>query len=326
MKIKKHLKGAMITAAVPLAMFLLMLAVTRSNGVTYYGQAEMWRTVFTQMGLSVTMACAIALHVRNGRMDFSSGITMLLPGLLGTYYCIQNNLPPTLMLIICIVLSVVLSLFTSLVYTITRLPIIICTIAITLLYESLTHIIAGGLGITILSNNILNIFGRMPVVVIIPIVAMLIYHVFTNWTIIGRQGNLLAKGQQVAVNIGIKENKNVLLTYIFSGIIFGMASVVYVSQNKIDVQSNLSTASIYFSNIASVYMGLFLGKLTCDAAGIFAGALTIRLMNYGLNSLGYGSGGWDNIVFGIFLMTFWFITANVDNIKAFFERRHAVKQ
>ena len=32
-------------------------------------------------------------------------------------------------------------------------------------------------------------------------------------------------------------------------------------------------------------------------------------MNYGLNAVGYGSGGWDNIVFGIFMMSFWVVIA-----------------
>ena len=41
------------------------------------------------------------------------------------------------------------------------------------------------------------------------------------------------------------------------------------------------------------------------------GALAVQLMNYGLSAIGYGSGGWDNIMFGIFMMSFYtFISIN----------------
>ena len=42
----------------------------------------------------------------------------------------------------------------------------------------------------------------------------------------GRQATLLANNQQSAVNIGIKENRNVIISYVFSGLIFGLATVI----------------------------------------------------------------------------------------------------
>lgn len=72
-----------------------------------------------------------------------------------------------------------------------------------------------------------------------------------------------------------------------------------------------------FSYIASVYIGMFLGKLTLEIVGLTIGALTIQLMNYGLGAMGYDSGGWNNIFFGIFMMTFWIITSKAGQIEIF---------
>lgn len=315
---KKVIKNTIFTIALPLGMFLLMMILTRIKGITFYGSSDMWMIIFNNLGLSVTVALGIAMQLRFGRMDFSGGITMYLSGFAGVLVAQIFGNNPLVMLTVSVLCGLVLSMITASVYTIARLPIIICTVALTLLYESMTMIIGGGNGANIMGNASLNIFGRMPVVLIILTVAMVFYHFTITYTTTARQGKLLGNGQQVAVNIGINEKRTVYMTYVFSGILFGLAGVVYASQNIIETQSNLSTSSILFSYIVPVFIGFFLGRFSFEVIGIFAGSITIQLMNYGLNALGYGSGGWDNILFGIFMMSFWVFTGQMDSIKKLF--------
>jgi ribose/xylose/arabinose/galactoside ABC-type transport system permease subunit len=259
-------------------------------------------------------------------MDFSGGITMFLSGFAGVLAAQKFGNNPFVMLTVSILCGLTLSMITASVYTIARLPIIICTIALTLLYESMTMIIGGGKGANIMGIESLNVFGRMPVVIIVLAAAMGLYHFVITYTTAARQSKLLSNGQQIAVNIGISEKRNVYISYIFSGILFGLAGVVYASQNMIETQSNLSTSSILFSYIVPVFIGFFLGKFSIEVIGIFAGSITIQLMNYGLNSLGYGKGGWDNILFGVFMMSFWVITTKLDSIKKLFSFGSSVRK
>lgn len=323
---KKILKNTIITIALPAGMFLLMMTLTRIKGITFYGSRDMWRTIFNNLGLSVTVALAIAMQLRFGRMDFSGGITMFLSGFAGVLAAQRFGNNPLVMLSVSILCGLTLSMITASVYTIARLPIIICSVALTLLYEAMTMIIGGGKGANIMGIESLNIFGRMPVVFIVMAAAMALYHFVTTYTTAARQSKLLANGQQIAVNIGINEKKNVYIAYIFSGILFGLAGAVFASQNVIETQSNLSTSSILFSYIVPVYIGFFLGKFSIEVIGIFAGSITIQFMNYGLNSLGYGKGGWDNILFGIFMMSFWVLTVKLDSIKKLFTSRNSVSK
>jgi len=322
MDIKKIIKNTIITLALPVGMFSVMMILTRIKGITFYGSFDMWRIIFNNLGLSVTMALAIGMQLRFKRMDFSGGITMYLAGFTGVLVAQMFGNNPIVMLIVSILCGLLLTMITASVYTFMRLPIIVCTVSLTLLYESMTMIIGGGNGANILGNASLNIFGRMPVVIIVLVVAVLLYHFVITYTTASKQSKLLGNGQQVAVNIGINEKKNVYFTYIFSGILFGLAGVVFVSQNVIETQSNLSTASILFSYVVPVYIGFFLGKFSIEVIGIIAGSITIQLMNYGLNSLGYGSGGWDNIMFGVFMMSFWVITVKGESIKKSFVARN----
>lgn len=320
MDTKKILRNGLVTIGLPLGMYLLMLCITRANGISYYGNAAMWRTVFTNLGLSMAMGCALAMQMRHGRFDFSGGANMILAGILGCYCAEQAGGGPYMMLLLCVLFSVLIALCTAAVYIITRLPIAICTIMLAMVYESLTFVLAGGNGVNIFSDQSLNGWGRPPLTIVVLIFVVVFYQFVLSKTPFGRKAKLLRFGQQVAVNIGIDEKKNVVYTYLLSGFLFGIASVVYVSQNQVGPQSNLSSASVLFNNIASVYIGMFLGKLSCEVIGILAGAVTIAFMNYGLQMLGYGSGGWNTVAFGIFIMAFWIITAKIGQINYFFRK------
>ena len=78
MKAQRVVKGALITLALPAGMFCLMMIITRLCGVTYYGGSGMWRTIFTKLMYTMPMAYGISMQLRNGRMDFSGGATMVL--------------------------------------------------------------------------------------------------------------------------------------------------------------------------------------------------------------------------------------------------------
>lgn len=322
---RKIIFSTIITVGLPCAMYLLMLIVTIINGIDYYGGLAMWRTVFTNLGLSFVMGAALAMQMRHGRFDFSGGANMILAGILGCYYAQKLGGNPYLMLLLCILISMLISLITAVIYIWTKLPIIICSIMMALIYEALTLVMAGGNGVNIISNQAMNMWGKVPATIYILIFTFVLYQFVLSKTPFGKKAKLLKFGQQVSVNIGIDEKKNVIYSYLLSGFLFGIAAAVYVSQTKVVPQTNLSSTGTLFSNVASVYIGMFLGRLSCEAIGILVGAITIAFMNYGLQMLGLGAGGWNNVAFGVFIMAFWIITAKANQIGNFF-RRHILHE
>ncbi len=303
------------TLVMPAGMFLLFLFLTRSSGVTYYGTKIMWMTIINMTCYSVIVALGIALQIRAGRFDFTGGITFILAGVIGINIALQNGWGPWGMLLACIIPSVLISMLTAVVYIYAKLPVVICTIGLTLLYEALTLILFNGEGLNILSKTKLTIFGRFPWIILLLVIAVVIFYLFTERSVAGYQSRHLANNQQASVNIGIREKKNILLTYLVSGVIFGLAAVIFASQNRVLPQSNLSTAGILFANIISVYIGLFLSRFSNQTLGILAGATSVSLFYYGLDALGL-QGGWSMILFAvIFMLGFNGITINFDRIK-----------
>ncbi|MGB4659067.1 MAG: hypothetical protein WBI07_07805 [Mobilitalea sp.] len=279
-KITKRLIGSL---ALPLAMYLVMMVACYSNGKMYYGTLAMWRTLIIDIAISVTCALGIGLQFKSGRFDFSGGGIMLVAAIVAGNIAKSNGNNQMLFFALCMIICVVLSILVALVYVYGRLPIAIATIAMALLYESVTCLIYKGTGINLVANMQLKIFSSYPYVLIPFGGAIAVYVIYSYLTVTGKQASLLSHNQQAAVNIGINENKNVIISYIFSGLIFGFATVIFASIGLHKASyTSLSTVGALFGNILPVFIGLMVGVFCGDAIGTIIGSVTLCIMSYGL--------------------------------------------
>ena len=325
-KIVNVLKKTGLTLAFPALIFVVMLIITAANGIDYYVSANMVRQVVTDASLTTIIALAIYLQFKNGRFDFSGGATMILSAIIAGNITLQAGGNPILFLVLCVVFGVVLSMITATAYIVSKVPVIICMIAVTLIYESLTYVLFDAEGLSVISRTEMVMFAKVPFIFIPLLIALGLFVFFTYFTAEGRRAKLLSGNQKVAVNIGIKENKNVLITYIVCGVILGLGALVYGSQQIIKPQSNLSTSSILFSYIVPVFIGMFIGTASIDAVGVVVAALGMEFLNYGLDCLGVGAGGYQQIIFGMFMLGFYAFSAQSGNIKKFFGKIFAKKE
>lgn len=323
----KLLKKILLSLLFPVLMFLVMLAITAGNDACYVngkfiflGQ-DLVRFVITNACQSICVALAIWMQLKNGRFDFSNGAAMILTAIIAGNVGLRTG-SPWLTMLVAVLCGIVLCAFTAAVYMLGRLPIVIATIGVTLLYESLTYLIFGGGGVsTFYQNDTLSIFGHLPGVLLPTALAMGIFLFYSNYTVTGRKGKILANNQSAGVNIGIWEEANVSQTGMFCGAIVGLAATIYVSQNNVVPQASLSTAGIMFSYIVPVYMGMFIGLASNDVIGISIAAVGMAIFNYGLNCMNLGGGGWQQIIMGLFMMGFYTFSAQFEKIKNVFRRK-----
>ena len=327
----KLTKRIFLTLLFPVLMFLAMWAITAANPACYVNGKfiflgfDLVRFVILNACQSICVALAIWMQLKNGRFDFSNGAAMILTAIIAGNIGLRTG-SPWVTLLVAVVTGILLCAFTATVYMLGRLPIVIATIGVTLLYESLTYLIFGGGGISnFYQNDTLSIFGHLPGIFLPTVLAMGIFLFYSNYTVTGRKGKILANNQAAGVNIGIWEEANVSQTGMFTGAIVGLAATIYVSQNQVLPQSGLSTAGIMFSYLVPVYMGMFIGLASNDVIGISIAAVGMAIFNYGLNCMNLGGGGWQQIIMGVFVMCFYTFSAQLNNIKAFF-RKHFKKE
>ena len=322
----KLLKRIFLTLLFPVLMFLAMWAITAANPACYVNGKfiflgfDLIRFVILNACQSICVALAIWMQLKNGRFDFSNGAAMILTAIIAGNIGLRTG-NPWITLVVAVFCGIILCAITAAVYMLGRLPVVIATIGMTLLYESLTYLVFGGGGISnYYQNNSLSIFGHLPGVLLPTALAMGIFLFYTNFTVTGRKGKILANNQSAGVNIGIWEEANVSQTAMFTGAIVGLAATIYVSQNQVLPQSGLSTSGIMFSYIVPVYMGMFIGLASNDVIGISIAAIGMAIFNYGLNCMNLGGGGWQQIIMGVFVMCFYTLSAQLNNLKTVFRR------
>ncbi len=298
------LKRIVGTIALPLLMYFLVMWLCYANGKGRVFE-RMWIPIVPNIAISVCCAMGIGLQFKNGRFDFSGGSIMLLSAIIAGNVAIRSGNNLILMCVLCVVCCVVLSLLIGAFYVLARVPIIITTVGFALLYESITCLIFGGTGINVLANMTLNQCARFPIALIPMAAAILIYAIYGYLTTSGREAQLLANNQQVAVNIGINENRNALISYFVSGLLFGCATIVWIAKAKHDAAYNsMSTVSELFSNILPVFIGLMLARFCGDAIGTVIGSVTLSLLSYGLTAVFSNnlSSAITNISMGVFIL------------------------
>lgn len=300
--IAKRIAG---TLMLPAAMYLAMMILCYANGKTYFGSVAMWKTLIVDIAVSVTCAMGIGLQFKCGRFDFSGGAIMLLSAIIAGNIAKQYGNNPIIFFMLCVGCCVVFSLLVSLLYVYGRLPIIIATIGMALLYESITCLIFNGGGVNLVANISLKQFSTYPLVLVPLVGSIAIYTIFSYLTVSGKQSALLAMNQQSAVNIGIDEKKNVIISYLFSGLIFGLATTIYASTGLRNASfSSLTTVGQLFTNILPVFIGLMLAGFCGDAIGIIMGSVTLCTMSYALGAVFSAEMGSaiSTVITGIFIL------------------------
>lgn len=302
MKIIKRIAG---TLALPVIMYILMMLLCFANGKMYFGSWLMWKTVLVDIAVSVTCALGIGLQFKCGRFDFSGGAIMLVAAIVAGNVAKAHGNSLALYILLGMGICIGLSVVVSLLYVYGRLPVIIATIGMALLFESVTCLIYNGAGTNLSANVALKIFSTYPYALIPLVGSILIYAIYSYVTVTGKQALLLARNQQAAVNIGINEQKNVIVSYIFSGMIFGFATLIYGSEGIISASfSSLTTVGALFSNILPVFIGLMLAGFCGDTLGTVIGAVTLCIMSFGLTAVFSAEMGTaiSTVITGIFIL------------------------
>lgn len=301
------------TLYIPVAIYLVIFAIARASGASYFGDFNTWRNIVLNTGATATTAYALATQIKNGRYDFSGGSIMTLGALVAIYFTSKIAENAFVYLAISIVVCVLLSMFVATLYVYGRIPIIICTVGSAILFESITLVFNGGRAPSISNNATMNYLGKSLVPLIcLTMVSLVIYLIFNNFRVGGKQAQLLSSNQGAAVNIGVNEKKNVYMTFLLSGFLYGIASLVFASQAfQVDtVATVLGTVSTAFSSMMPVFMGFYIGSFSTDAIGIFFSSAAVGILNYGITVVaptGY-AGACKNVVMGIFMIVFFFVS------------------
>ena len=326
MTVKRIVSNTWKTLIWPVAIFVILFVLIRIfSPASAFGSWKSLNSIFIQGILSALIAMAMTCNMLNDRWDFSMGIICVTTSFIASPIVTRFKLGSWGLLASCIVICVVLCLINAGLYLLIRVPMLVISIGLLMVYETLNRVINNGKGAT-LAGNVYTLFGKAPWVYILALVTFLIFLVIFTYTKFGYNVRALGNNQAIANNIGVKEPKNVVLSYILCGVILGVAACVNASmKGNIEASSTFNNnMGMMFTAFPAVFIGLYLYRYTNITWGIFIGAVCIAMMKAGVLALGLPSAVQD-IGVGAFLFFFIALTTNQGRFLDWSARRSAMK-
>jgi len=318
----KYAVNLLKTFMFPIAVYLSFLVITLLMSKTGYVSFGAFDRIVRGSVLTTITAYAIALPLSGGRWDFAPGIIIMLAGIIGSNITIDLGLGPVMLLIITIAVAIVLSLFEGLLYVWIRVPTIIVSLGVVMMYEAISGVVYGGSGTQLFMHANLTIFARSPWIYILLAVVMVLFYYLLGHTKFGYDTRSLSANPRLAVNMGVQGKRNIFLTYLVVGALLGISAVINASTVLVSPAGNLSSTALMFSSMAPVLMGLYLAQFTNLPLGIFAGALGMNSLSYGMVVMGINS-SLQTVVIGVFIVVFMAYTTNQERIRSYLNRAKA---
>ena len=306
-KIGKNIVMSLIIPVVVYLFFFILCGVTNHAG---FGVGSDLQTILYTSVYSGLIALAMAINLTSGRFDFSIGATLVLSIILGGNIAKDKGFGAAGLLLVTVLIGAVIGLVSGLVYTLLGLPPMVVSLGLAMIYEAIGFIFNKAKGVKLMGKNNMLIFARMPWALIVIAAVLVIIVILWDFTKFGYERKALASGQKISTDVGINEKKNAIICYVISGILLGIAAVVYISKyGTVSPETGLSSSSYFMTAFLPMFIGGAIAKYSSHPIGIFIGAVTQAFITSGFSWLGLSS-SMMTVLNGVIVMAFLIYTSN----------------
>ena len=290
----------------PLAMIVLVLVFMGIAEPARYFRLSNLNIILLEAALYLPLAMAMTFVITQRGIDLSIGSVAALTGIIMAFLIKSYGYPPWIAVLIAIGIGGVFGLINGLIITKFRVPDLIGTLAMDLVYRGFALVLAKGLVLARFPDLITDI-GRgrlswfLPIPVIIGIVAFLAGYFLLKRTHFGRYSIAIGSNPEAAEMTGIAVNRHKIYAYMLMGAMAGLAGVMLTGK----LNAIQATSAPYFNLhvIAAVVVGgtsLFGGR--ASMLGSFAGVLLLSMMINALVTLRIEF-FWQSVASGVVIIT-----------------------
>ncbi len=275
------------TLAIPVLFAAVLLILCAIGGKTMIGNRISLNYFVLYAAVVMITTMALSINLNSGRFDFSLGAMAVLASVLSsklTYAVLGGGTGSALvMLVLNIVFSALLGLFSGALYVTLRIPPIITSLGVTLILEGVTFSVTGGKYVMDeVRNASMTAFAGnwyWPLLIILAVLALMVY--LFDHTRFGYNYKALMSGQNVSVNTGIREVPNVVLCYVICGALMGIVGFLNVarSSNINGGSLNFGSISIMFTAFLPMFIGGYIGRFSNDKLGYLMAAICMSMLN-----------------------------------------------
>lgn len=309
-KNKKTVSAKALGYLILVFLVILSWAVFKILTPKNFGSADNLLSYFQASLIATTGAVGFYFVMVMGMFDFSIGANIMLSAIVGSVVAQRLGMGYAGLIAGCIVTGTIVGLLNGFLYVKLRIPSMIVTTGLALIYESVANYIAGGVEQTLASE--LRIFGRMPGDIILALIAFAIAYLILNYTKIGTYTYAIGSNEFVAKNMGIDVKKYKVLAFIISGAFLGIMSILTISYGSSMVAvTGMASMSRNFIPTMGCFFGLAFKKYGMPLQAIIIGEFVINIIFFGFIALGAPTAIQD-VITGITLLIIITLTTKVN--------------
>lgn len=270
---------------------LILLVITLSFINAQFFTVNNFMNIANQTSINALLALGVLLPILTAGIDLSIGAILAISIMMMGVVTVNFGANPFVGILVCLASGAVFGLINGLLLTKLRLPHpFISTLGTMNIARGLALIITGaapiaGFPVIIQYFGSGNIAGTLPFSFILVLIMAVLLHLFLNRTMTGRYIYAIGGNKEAARLSGINVNKVLVIVYILSGLMAGLAGLVMVG--RVNSAFPLAGMGYELDAIAAVIIGgasLFGGVGT--VWGTLIGALIIAVLRNGLNLIG----------------------------------------
>ena len=274
-------KGYIVMIALVFLSWLIFRILTPDN----FGSPENLLTYLQASLIATVGAIGFYFVMDMGMFDFSIGANIVLSAIVGCQLANSFGLGYPGLILGSIATGALVGLCNGYFYVKLRIPSMIVTAGLALIYESLANYMTGGLEQTLPSD--LRAFGQMPGNILLAILTFIIAYVMLNYTKFGTYTYAIGSDEFVAKNMGINVDKFKVLAFILSGAFFGAMAVLTISYGSSMVAvTGMASMSRNFVPTMGCFFGLAFMKYGIPLQAIILGEFIVNIIFFGFISLG----------------------------------------
>lgn len=304
----KVMTNAMKTLLLPVAVYLVFLIPNPSR----FGSFDCLFTIFNQSIIPTVLGYAVCFGWISGVFDFTIGSRVIIAALIGGNLSLQFGLPG--LIVGTIFISIVIGIVTGAINWVLRIPSLVVTLGLTMIYEILGQQVSGKQHLYVLTSEA-SILGSPPYSIIVLGVSLVLFFIIFHYTKFSYQARAVGSDEEIAKNMGIKVQWIKFLTFVVGGLFLGLGAILQISvSGSISSQVNLTSAVLLFKPLMGVMVALALLPICNLAIGILVGEFTINVIFVGLIASGL-SDTYQNVLLGIFMLIVMLFSNNENSFK-----------
>jgi len=277
----------------PVFVYVLMLILAPRG----FGTPMVLKIVLTQALIPTMLGYGMCFTQVAGLNNLGGGAIVISGAMFGGSLGVQFGLPG--LILGSVLAGLLMGMITGGVYTVFKIPSLVVSIGIILVFEVISFEIVGAY-LTIPTT--ISFLGKYPYNVFIVLGGAVLFYFMYYKTKFSCHLRAVGSEELLAKTMGVKTEWIKFLAFAVSGLFFGITAFLQVGYaGGASAVSDLSSLSTVFQPLIGVMVAMAMRKIYNLAIGVFVTSFSVSLLFNGLIAMGLPD-TMQNVVLGIFLI------------------------